>query len=215
MLKEVQTYDERPYVTTKEGISYAQHTSVSSKIASGHQRTFAYMAEMNKAEHFSKDFVKERVGFFIVCTKLSYASIANDYNLLFGVSGTICADTSLQQSLLRLFKFEKITYLPSMFVNALLRFNEQTDTILCDDYDEHFLSTWASCVAFLPLNFFLSLCLPAYLSASLPLFLSSTSLLVSSQPLPLFSIFCCCLAYPSLNPSSLSRSAAFSVKNIV
>ena len=141
MIADVKNFDDPnfPYKLDKVNgrIGYILHDEISYQISYGHKTTFAYFAAKDKGE-ITEEVLKSRVGFLLYCGRFSYAEIPKTYVYILGVTGTLQSLAPSELEIIRQFKINKFSYMPSMYGETDLDFKPQSDVFVLSDLDQYF-----------------------------------------------------------------------------
>ena len=141
MIADVKNFDDPnfPYKLDKVNgrIGYILHDEISYQISYGHKTTFAYFAAKDKGE-ITEEVLKSRVGFSLYCGRFSYAEIPKTYVYILGVTGTLQSLAPSELEIIRQFKINKFSYMPSMYGETDLDFKPQSDVFVLSDLDQYF-----------------------------------------------------------------------------
>ena len=141
MIADVKNFDDPnlPYKLDKVNgrIGYILHDEISYQISHGHKTTFAYFSAKDKGE-ITEEVLKSRVGFYLYCGRFSYAEIPKSYVYILGVTGTLQSLAPSELDIIRQFKINKFSYMPSMYGQSDLDFKPLSDVFVLSDLDQYY-----------------------------------------------------------------------------
>ena len=119
MLADIQTFKSTEYLVHNGKIGYKQLDTIDTSIVYGYKTLFSYYFEHGKGE-ISEETLNQQKCIWLCCGRFSYAEIAQKFDVICGVSGTLKTLSDGEKSIMQeTYSISRYTYMPSLFKQSL------------------------------------------------------------------------------------------------